>query len=118
MKVCAAASGGAAAAPAKQPFKWGADMKNLAICIGVGAALALCPAPAGVTPKAWNLLAIFTGEKQLGPLFPVSSEKHCLLQLHSCTEFCPSSVPMADRQAVKRSTGQFTIIMLCSQVSL
>lgn len=37
-------------------------MKNLAICIGVGAALALCPAPAGVAPKAWNLLAIFTGE--------------------------------------------------------
>ncbi|KIY93848.1 hypothetical protein MNEG_14114 [Monoraphidium neglectum] len=36
-------------------------MKNLAICIGVGAALALAPPPAGVTVKAWNLLAIFTG---------------------------------------------------------
>ena len=36
-------------------------MKNLAICVGVGAALSLCPAPQGVTPKAWNLLSIFAG---------------------------------------------------------
>ena len=36
-------------------------MKNLAISIGVGVALALFPAPAGVTTQAWNLLAIFTG---------------------------------------------------------
>lgn len=36
-------------------------MKNLAICIGVGVAISLCPAPAGVTAKAWNLLAIFAG---------------------------------------------------------
>lgn len=36
-------------------------MKNLAICIGVGVAISLCPAPAGVTVKAWNLLAIFAG---------------------------------------------------------
>eukprot|EP00878_Enallax_costatus_P027421 GHUV01029525.1.p1 GENE.GHUV01029525.1~~GHUV01029525.1.p1 ORF type:complete len:107 (-),score=10.37 GHUV01029525.1:449-769(-) len=64
VKVSATASGGAAAAPApaKQPFKWGANMKNLAICVGVGVALSLCPAPQGVTTKAWNLLAIFTGD--------------------------------------------------------
>jgi hypothetical protein len=43
------------------PSSRGADMKNLAISIGVGVALALFPAPAGVTTQAWNLLAIFTG---------------------------------------------------------
>jgi hypothetical protein len=57
LRVSAAASG---AAPPK-PFKWGADMKSLAICIGLGVALSLCPPPAGVSVKAWNLLAIFTG---------------------------------------------------------
>ena len=60
LRVSAAASGGAAA-PAPKPFKWGADMKSLAICIGLGVALSLCPPPAGVSVKAWNLLAIFTG---------------------------------------------------------
>lgn len=47
--------------PSKPPPPRGADMKNLAICVGVGVALSLAPAPAGVTTKAWNLLAIFTG---------------------------------------------------------
>lgn len=50
----------AAAAPA-QPFKWGADMKNLAICVGVAAALWFAPPPAGVTVKAWHLLSLFVG---------------------------------------------------------
>lgn len=57
LQVCNSAAG-APAAPA--PFKWGANMKDLAICIGLGVALYLCPHPAGVTPKAWKLLAIFT----------------------------------------------------------
>eukprot|EP00879_Flechtneria_rotunda_P022700 GHRR01023974.1.p1 GENE.GHRR01023974.1~~GHRR01023974.1.p1 ORF type:complete len:386 (+),score=103.40 GHRR01023974.1:93-1250(+) len=61
LQVVNAAAGAAPAAPAQKPFKWGADMKNLGICIGVGVAIALCPAPAGVAPKAWNLLAIFAG---------------------------------------------------------
>lgn len=56
------AAGAAAPAPVeKAPFKWGANMKNLAICIGLGAAIAIAPAPTGVSPKAWNLLAIFVG---------------------------------------------------------
>lgn len=41
---------GAPATPA--PFKWGANMKDLAICIGLGVALYLCPAPAGVSGAA------------------------------------------------------------------
>lgn len=50
-----------APAPVAKPFKWGADMKNLAICIGIGAAMWFCPAPQGVSAKAWHLLSIFTG---------------------------------------------------------
>jgi hypothetical protein len=46
-----------AAAPA--PFKWGANMKDLSICIGIGVAMWFCPAPAGVAPKAWQLLSVF-----------------------------------------------------------
>lgn len=59
--VSQAASGGAAAAPAPaQPaFKWGANMKDLAICFGIGLALWFCPAPAGVSIKAWHLVSIF-----------------------------------------------------------
>lgn len=46
LQVCNSAAG-APAAPA--PFKWGANMKDLAICIGLGVALYLCPAPQGVS---------------------------------------------------------------------
>jgi hypothetical protein len=46
LQVCNSAAG-APATPA--PFKWGANMKDLAICIGLGVALYLCPAPAGVS---------------------------------------------------------------------
>lgn len=53
----AASSSSAEAAP----FKWGADMKNLGICVAVALALWFAPAPAGVSPKAWHLLAVFTG---------------------------------------------------------
>jgi hypothetical protein len=46
LQVCNSAAG-APATPA--PFKWGANMKDLAICIGLGVAVYLCPAPAGVS---------------------------------------------------------------------
>jgi anion transporter len=42
-------------------IKWGADLKKLAICIGVSATVWFLPAPAGVTAQAWHLLAIFLG---------------------------------------------------------
>jgi di/tricarboxylate transporter len=51
----------AAATPASGGFKWGADMKSLAICVGVAAALWVIPPPAGVTVKAWHLLSLFVG---------------------------------------------------------
>ena len=52
----------AAAAPAQpKRFKWGADMKNLGICVVVATAVWLLPAPQGVSAKAWHLLAIFLG---------------------------------------------------------
>ncbi len=48
------------AAPEKPTgFKWGADMKLLGVCFAVGAAIWVAPAPQGVTPQAWHLLAIF-----------------------------------------------------------
>lgn len=40
-------------------IKWGADLKKLAICVGLGAALWFVPPPAGVAIKAWHLLSIF-----------------------------------------------------------
>ena len=52
--VNAAAAGGAPAG-----FKWGADMKNLSIAIGLGVGLWFAPSPAGVSAQAWHLLAIF-----------------------------------------------------------
>lgn len=54
----AAASG----TPAPQTgIKWGADLKKLAICIAVGAAVWFIPPPTGVTVQAWHLLSIFLG---------------------------------------------------------
>lgn len=54
---------GVPAAPAAKPFKWGADMKSLGICVAVGTAMWMMPPPAGVALKAWHLLAIFTGAR-------------------------------------------------------
>lgn len=49
----------AAASSPPEEFKWGADMKNLGISVALGVAVWFCPAPTGVTPQAWHLLAIF-----------------------------------------------------------
>uniref|UniRef100_A0A7S0VAM7 Uncharacterized protein n=1 Tax=Polytomella parva TaxID=51329 RepID=A0A7S0VAM7_9CHLO len=51
----------AAPAPAAKPFKFGANMKDLATCVGIAIAIWFCPAPAGVSLKAWHLLAVFIG---------------------------------------------------------
>lgn len=42
-------------------IKWGADLKKLAICVGLSTALWYIPPPAGVALKAWHLLSIFLG---------------------------------------------------------
>ena len=57
----AAAVAAAAPPPAAEGIKWGADLKKLAICVGVGALVWFAPSPAGVAPAAWHLLAIFLG---------------------------------------------------------
>lgn len=44
-----------------QGIKWGADLKKLAICVGLAATVWFVPPPAGVTSQAWHLLAIFLG---------------------------------------------------------
>lgn len=49
-----------ASAPSAE-FKWGADMKNLGISVGLAVAIWFIPPPAGVTLPAWHLLAIFLG---------------------------------------------------------
>ena len=54
-----ASSSGAAAASQPEGFKWGADMKSLGICVGLGAVLWFVPSPEGVSARAWHLLAIF-----------------------------------------------------------
>ncbi|GAX75182.1 hypothetical protein CEUSTIGMA_g2626.t1 [Chlamydomonas eustigma] len=59
MKV--SASSAAAPAPSQPAFKWGANMKDLGISIGIGALLWFIPPPAGVTLKAWHLLSVFVG---------------------------------------------------------
>lgn len=58
-----AAAGGAGATPAKEApaFKWGANMRDLFIAIGIAVALWFIPPPAGVSAKAWHLLAVFVG---------------------------------------------------------
>jgi len=50
-----------AQAAAATPFKWGADMKSLSVCVGVACLLWVVPPPAGVTLKAWHLLSLFVG---------------------------------------------------------
>lgn len=58
--VLAAAAG---AVPAKDggSFKWGANMKDLAICVGIATVMWFVPPPSGVTVKAWQLLSVFVG---------------------------------------------------------
>lgn len=50
-----------AAAPVEPSFKWGADMKNLGISVGIAALIWFIPPPVGVTLQAWHLLAVFIG---------------------------------------------------------
>ena len=42
--------------PAKKEFKWGADMKNLSICVAVGVITWFCPAPTGAFFTAISIL--------------------------------------------------------------
>ena len=51
----------AAAAPAKPR---GADLKMLGLCVGISAAIWLCPHPAGLSAQAWHLFAIFVGDRK------------------------------------------------------
>jgi hypothetical protein len=51
----------AAASSEPGKFKWGANMKNLGIAVGLATLIWFIPAPTGVTPQAWHLLAIFIG---------------------------------------------------------
>lgn len=53
----AAVLGGPYAPPARAPH--GAQIGRLAIVVAVGLAIWLLPAPAGIEPRAWQLLAIF-----------------------------------------------------------
>lgn len=62
LNLTASAATPASPAPAKPAFKWGANMKDLAICVGIAVALWFVPPPAGVTAKAWHLLAVFIGK--------------------------------------------------------
>ena len=47
--------------PEQKSFKWGADMKNLGIAVGIATVLWFIPPPSGVTAQAWHLLAVFIG---------------------------------------------------------
>ena len=64
LQVAASSSGALSstpAAPSEPPFKWGADMKNLGICVSIATIVWFIPPPAGVALQAWHLLAIFLG---------------------------------------------------------
>lgn len=63
LHVTASAATPSPPAPAKPAFKWGANMKDLGICVGIATLLWFIPPPAGVTAKAWHLLAVFIGEE-------------------------------------------------------
>ncbi|MEW5300314.1 MAG: hypothetical protein WDW38_008251 [Sanguina aurantia] len=50
--------------PAKAPapaFKWGANMKDLSIAVGIACIMWVIPPPVGVSMKAWQLLSVFVG---------------------------------------------------------
>ncbi|KAG1673950.1 hypothetical protein FOA52_015705 [Chlamydomonas sp. UWO 241] len=51
----------AASSPAPAAFKWGANMKDLGICVGIATIMWFVPPPVGVSVKAWQLLSLFTG---------------------------------------------------------
>jgi len=55
------AAAGAVPAKTEEPFKWGADMKNLSLSVGIGVLLWFLPHPAGITDQAWHVLACFLG---------------------------------------------------------
>lgn len=55
------AQASSASAPEVAPFKWGANMKNLGICVAIATAIWFSPAPSGVSAQAWHLLAVFVG---------------------------------------------------------
>ena len=57
----AAAVSSSPEAPSEPPFKWGANMKNLGICVAVATIVWFVPPPEGVALQAWRLLAIFLG---------------------------------------------------------
>ncbi|PNH01976.1 Dicarboxylate transporter 1, chloroplastic [Tetrabaena socialis] len=61
LNVTAQSAAAPAPAPAKPAFKWGANMKDLSICVGVATLIWFIPPPAGVTLKAWHLLSVFIG---------------------------------------------------------
>lgn len=42
-------------------IQWGADLKKLGICLGVGTVLWFLPVPEGISQQAWHLLSIFLG---------------------------------------------------------
>lgn len=44
-----------------QGIQWGADLKKLAICVGVGTLIWFAPVPEGISQQAWHLLSIFLG---------------------------------------------------------
>jgi anion transporter len=50
-----------APAPVAPPFKWGANMKDLGICVAISLVIWFTPPPAGVSIKAWHLLSVFVG---------------------------------------------------------
>lgn len=64
LNVRAQAASTPAPAPAAAPkpaFKWGANMRDLGMCVAIATILWFVPPPAGVTLKAWHLLSIFIG---------------------------------------------------------
>ena len=61
VKVSANAAAAPAPTPAAPAFKWGANMKDLSISVGIAALLWFVPPPVGVSVKAWHLLSVFVG---------------------------------------------------------
>jgi hypothetical protein len=86
VKVAAQAAG---ATPAKAPeFKWGANMRDLAISVGIAVALWFIPPPAGVSVKAWHLLSVFVGT--------IGKFRLGFGSCSSCTEACTTDPHASD----------------------
>lgn len=60
-KQVSVAASAAGAPVAEKPFKWGANMKDLGISVGIAVLMWFMPAPEGVSAKAWHLLSVFVG---------------------------------------------------------